>query len=104
MSAGVRAELDERAESVGRKIRDAELRKIPFMLVVGDREQANGEVSVREHRAGDSGSASLDAFALALMSWCKSAPAVESAAILAPVDPTAHHTARLRLSSRRDLS
>jgi threonyl-tRNA synthetase len=60
---GVRAELDERAESVGRKIRDAELRKVPFMLVVGDREQASGEVSVREHRAGDSGSASVDAFA-----------------------------------------
>jgi threonyl-tRNA synthetase len=55
-AAGARAELDDRTESVGRKIRDAELRKVPFMLVVGDREQEHGEVSVREHRAGDTGS------------------------------------------------
>ncbi|MDQ6731109.1 MAG: threonine--tRNA ligase [Actinomycetota bacterium] len=53
---GVRAELDARTESVSRKIRDAELRKIPFMLVLGDRERDSGQVSVREHRAGDSGS------------------------------------------------
>jgi threonyl-tRNA synthetase len=55
-AAGVRVELDERTESVGRKIRDAELRKIPYMLVVGDREAEAGQVSVREHRAGDKGS------------------------------------------------
>jgi threonyl-tRNA synthetase len=48
---------------VGRKIRDAELRKIPFMLVVGDREQEAGEVSVREHRAGDTGSEAVAEFA-----------------------------------------
>jgi threonyl-tRNA synthetase len=59
----VRAELDERTESVGRKIRDAELRKIPFMLVVGDREQEGGMVSVREHRAGDTGSVGVEEFA-----------------------------------------
>ena len=51
LSAGnARAELDDRSESVARKIRDAELRKIPFMLVVGEREQGDGSVSVREHR------------------------------------------------------
>jgi len=49
---GVRVELDDRGESVGRKIREAELRKIPNMLIVGDREAADGTVSVREHRAG----------------------------------------------------
>jgi threonyl-tRNA synthetase len=49
---GVRVELDDRGESVGRKIREAELRKIPYMLIVGDREAAEGTVSVREHRAG----------------------------------------------------
>jgi threonyl-tRNA synthetase len=54
--AGVRAELDERGESIGRKIREAELRKIPYMLVVGEREAADGTVSVREHRGGDRGS------------------------------------------------
>jgi len=54
--AGLRAELDDRTESVGRKIRDAELRKIPYMLVVGDREAESAAVSVRRHGAGDSGS------------------------------------------------
>jgi threonyl-tRNA synthetase len=48
-------ELDERNESVSRKIRDAELRKVPYMLIVGEREREEGTVSVREHRAGDSG-------------------------------------------------
>ncbi|HEY3771457.1 MAG TPA: threonine--tRNA ligase [Solirubrobacteraceae bacterium] len=62
-TAGVRAELDERTESVGRKIRDAELRKIPYMLVVGDREVESGEVSVRAHRGGDTGSEPVAAFA-----------------------------------------
>jgi threonyl-tRNA synthetase len=57
--AGLRAEVDERTESVARKIREAELRKIPYMLVVGDREQANSEVSVRRHRGGDEGAAGL---------------------------------------------
>ncbi|MGH2909264.1 MAG: threonine--tRNA ligase [Solirubrobacteraceae bacterium] len=62
-TAGVRAELDERTESVGRKIRDAELRKVPYMLVVGDREVTAGEVSVRAHRGGDTGSEPVAAFA-----------------------------------------
>ena len=62
--AGLRAELDDRTESVGRKIRDAELRKVPFMLVIGDREAqsdcAHPSVSVREHGVGDSGSMPVD--------------------------------------------
>jgi threonyl-tRNA synthetase len=49
-------ELDQRNESIGRKIRDAELRKIPYMLVVGEREQTDGTVAVREHHGGDLGS------------------------------------------------
>jgi threonyl-tRNA synthetase len=53
---GLRAELDDRSESIGRKIREAELRKIPNMLVVGEREQAQGSVSLRRHRVGDAGS------------------------------------------------
>jgi threonyl-tRNA synthetase len=60
---GARVEVDERTESVGRKIREAELRKIPFMLVVGDREAQAREVGVREHGRGDAGSQSLEAFA-----------------------------------------
>jgi threonyl-tRNA synthetase len=61
--AGVRAELDRRTESIKRKIRDAELRKIPYMLVVGDREQEAGAVALREHRAGDRGSVEVGDFA-----------------------------------------
>ncbi|HYI99151.1 MAG TPA: threonine--tRNA ligase [Thermoleophilaceae bacterium] len=52
---GVRCEVDDRSESVGRKIRDAELRKVPFMLVTGDQEEAEGAVSVRRHGHGDLG-------------------------------------------------
>ena len=64
--AGARAEVDDRTESVGRKIRDAELRKIPFMLVVGDDEAGSHQVAVREHRHGDVGAATVDAFAARL--------------------------------------
>jgi threonyl-tRNA synthetase len=54
--AGLRAELDDRSESVGRKIREAELRKVPYMLVIGDREAEQGSVSVRARHEGDQGS------------------------------------------------
>jgi len=60
--AELRVELDDRSESVGRKIREAELRKIPYMLVVGEREQGERAVSVREHRGGDLGSMSTAEF------------------------------------------
>jgi threonyl-tRNA synthetase len=53
--AGLRAETDDRSESVGRKIRDAEMRKIPYMLVVGDREQESEQLALREHGRGDAG-------------------------------------------------
>ncbi len=58
--AGVRVELDDRGESVGRKIREAELRKIPYMLIVGDREAADGTVSVRVHGRQDLGALPLE--------------------------------------------
>jgi threonyl-tRNA synthetase len=54
-AAGVRADVDRRSESVGKKIRDAELAKIPYMLVVGDSEEEQGGVSLRRHRKGDLG-------------------------------------------------
>jgi threonyl-tRNA synthetase len=72
VAAGLRAEIDDRTESVGRKIRDAELRRIPYMLVVGDREAERDEVSVREHRAGDTGAASVQAFAQRVLDHVKS--------------------------------
>jgi threonyl-tRNA synthetase len=58
--AGVRSECDERSESVGRKIRDAELRKLPYMLIVGEREATDGTVSLRQHRTGDIGTLTLE--------------------------------------------
>jgi threonyl-tRNA synthetase len=61
--AGVRVRIDERSESVGRKIRDAELAKTPFMLVVGEREQADGTASLRSHADGDLGPVAADELA-----------------------------------------
>ncbi len=54
-TAGVRVHVDDRTESVGRKIRDGELAKVPFLLVVGDREADEGTVSVRARHEGDLG-------------------------------------------------
>jgi threonyl-tRNA synthetase len=65
---GLRVEVDERDEKVGRKVRDAELRKIPYLLVVGDREADSEEVSVRRHGEGDQGTTGVDAFANRLAS------------------------------------
>jgi len=56
-----RVEVDHRTESIGRKIRDAELRKIPYMLVVGDREVEERTASVRRHKEGDQGALSVEA-------------------------------------------
>ena len=56
---GIRSEVDDRTESVGRKIRDAELQKVPYMLVVGDKEEDDRKVAVRRHREGDEGAMSV---------------------------------------------
>src|SRR5262245_29118157 len=61
-AGGLRVELDERQEKVNFKIREAQLQKIPYMLVVGDREAAEGTVSVRERSGGDKGARSVDSF------------------------------------------
>jgi threonyl-tRNA synthetase len=61
-AAGFRVELDERSESVGRKVRDAELARVPYMLVLGDREEEKGAVAVRSHDEGDLGSISYREF------------------------------------------
>jgi threonyl-tRNA synthetase len=61
--AGVRAVVDERSESVGKKIRDAELGRYPYMLVVGDREQEAGAVAVRSHEEGELGQMDIEEFA-----------------------------------------
>ncbi|NEN23194.1 threonine--tRNA ligase [Cryomorpha ignava] len=59
----IRALVDERSEKVGRKIRDAEVDKIPYMLIVGEDEEKDGTVSVRKQGDGDKGSHSIDSFA-----------------------------------------
>jgi threonyl-tRNA synthetase len=61
-AAGLRGEVDERPESTGRKIRDAEVRKVPYMLIVGDRERDARTVGLREHGKGDAGAVDLDDF------------------------------------------
>ena len=58
----IRTLIDERSEKAGRKIRDAELRKVPFMLIVGEKEETSGTVSVRKHGQGDLGSFSVEDF------------------------------------------
>ena len=58
----IRAEIDDRSEKTGRKIRDAEVRKIPFMLIVGEREAAERKISVRRHGGEDLGSMKLQEF------------------------------------------
>jgi threonyl-tRNA synthetase len=59
---GLRAEFDDRNEKIGYKIRDWELKKVPYMLIVGEKEKSGNTVSVRQHRKGDLGAMSCDAF------------------------------------------
>ena len=63
---GFRAEIDTRSEKIGKKIRDAQLEKVPYMLIVGDRDIENGTVSPRHRADGDLGAMTLDAFAARL--------------------------------------
>lgn len=62
-AAGIRAEVDSREEKLGYKIRQAQLEKIPYTLVLGDKEQALGQVSVRKRNEGDLGVQHIDSFA-----------------------------------------
>jgi threonyl-tRNA synthetase len=64
--AGIRAEVDTRAEKIGYKIREAQMKKIPYMLVVGAKEEEEGLVSVRSREAGDEGQMNLDEFIIFL--------------------------------------
>ena len=60
--AGVRVEVDDRNEKLGYKIREAQLQKVPYMLVIGDRDVEKGVVSVRSRSKGDLGAMTLEAF------------------------------------------
>lgn len=61
-AAGLRVTCDTRSEKIGYKIREAQLQKIPYMLVIGDKEAESGEVAVRSRKGGDLGTMNLDAF------------------------------------------
>ena len=65
-AAGFRVETDRRNEKIGKKIREAQLEKVPYMLVVGDKEAESGQVAVRTRAGGDQGVMALDAFLAAL--------------------------------------
>ena len=61
-NAGLRVDVDKRSEKLGYKLREAQLQKIPYMLVVGDKEAEEGTVSVRRRGEGDIGSMKIDEF------------------------------------------
>jgi threonyl-tRNA synthetase len=61
-AAGVRAEIDDRNEKIGKKIRDAELMKVPYMLVIGEKEMNESQVSIRRQGKGDMGAKALSEF------------------------------------------
>ena len=85
-AAGLRVELDERQEKIGYKIREAQLQKVPYMLVTGDREAAEGTVSVRGRAEGDLGARAVDAFIAGALEEVRTR-ALHAAA------PTEHQTA-----------
>ena len=62
-NSDIRALIDERNEKTGRKIRDAEISKVPYMLIVGEKEEDSNSVSVRKHGEGDLGVMSISEFA-----------------------------------------
>lgn len=61
-AAGLRCEMDNRDEKIGYKIRSAQMEKVPYMLIVGQKEEESGTVSVRSRDDGDLGSQDLDVF------------------------------------------
>ena len=70
-NSDIRAEVDCRNEKIGRKIRDNELKRIPFLLIVGEKEEADGTVSVRMQGEGDKGAMKLEEFAAYLADLVK---------------------------------
>ncbi|WP_303409288.1 threonine--tRNA ligase, partial [uncultured Muribaculum sp.] len=64
--ADIRTQVDDRNEKIGKKIRDNELKRIPYMLIVGEKEAENGEISVRKQGEGDKGSMKIANFAAEL--------------------------------------
>src|ERR1017187_6624355 len=76
-AAGIRASVDERNEKVNLKFRDAQMQKIPYMLVVGDREQQNGKVAVRNRKHGDQGAKTVTEFIAGIQALIESKAVAE---------------------------
>jgi threonyl-tRNA synthetase len=70
-NSDIRGLIDLRDEKIGRKIRDAEIKKIPYMLIIGEKEMSDGQVSVRKHGEGDLGSMTLQEFEQQLINEIK---------------------------------
>ncbi len=66
--AGIRTDIDARNEKIGFKIREWELKKVPFMVIIGDKERSSGTISVRQRKKGDLGAIGVDAFLSRLVS------------------------------------
>jgi len=62
INSGIRAEFDDRNEKIGYRIREWEVKKVPFMMILGEKEQSAGNISVRQHKKGDLGALSLSEF------------------------------------------
>ncbi len=67
INMGIRSEVDDRSEKIGYKIREAQLEKVPYMLIVGDKEMEEGAVAVRSRKDGDKGSVKVNDFIISLM-------------------------------------
>ena len=66
-AAGIRVEVDDRSEKIGFKIRSAQLEKVPYMLIVGDKDIENNTVSVRSRKDGEKGAMSVESFIMDLV-------------------------------------
>ena len=71
LQAGIRVEVDDRNEKVGYKIREAQLQKVPYMLIVGEKEAESAAVSVRDRAEGDLGAMATEAFAAKVLEEIK---------------------------------
>ncbi|MGL5328064.1 MAG: His/Gly/Thr/Pro-type tRNA ligase C-terminal domain-containing protein, partial [Peptostreptococcaceae bacterium] len=74
---GIRVEIDDRAEKTGFKIREAQLQKIPYMIIVGEKEEADKTISVRSRDQGEVGAVSLDEFTATILEEIKNRTNVE---------------------------
>lgn len=81
--AGIRAEVDDRNEKIGKKIRDTELMKVPYMLVVGEKEMNEGMVAVRKHGEGDKGTVLLEAYKAEMLDIIKTQTSGKKAVVTA---------------------